>query len=45
MKDNGFIRPLKPGGHSYCVSFMNNYLMHCLMQTLEAAHFIPAMDQ
>lgn len=45
MKDNGFIRPLKPGGRSYCVSFMNNYLMRCLMQTLEAAHFIPAMDQ
>ena len=45
MKDSGFIRPFKSGGRSYYVSFLNNYLMRCLMQTLEAERFIPAMDQ
>lgn len=45
MKDSGFIRPFKSGGRSYCVSFTNNYLMRCLMQTLETTQFIPPMDQ
>jgi len=41
MKDAGFIRPLKEQGRTYTVNFINNFLMRCLMQRLEAEEFIP----
>ncbi|RUO79966.1 cell filamentation protein Fic [Idiomarina tyrosinivorans] len=44
MKDAGFIRPLKPNGRTYSVSFMNNYLMRSLIQVLEREDFIPAIN-
>ncbi|HEX7340014.1 MAG TPA: Fic family protein [Rhodanobacteraceae bacterium] len=45
MKEQGFIRPLKDGGRIYHVSFMNNYLMRCLVQVLESEGFIPPIDR
>jgi len=45
MKESGFIRPLKDKSRTYCVSFMNNYLMRSLMQVLEREEFIPSIDQ
>jgi len=45
MKDAGFIRPLKDGGRTYTVSFMNNFLMRSLIQILEREGFIPSIDQ
>jgi len=44
MKESGFIRPLKENGRTYCVSFMNNFLMRSLIQVLEKENFIPAID-
>jgi Fic family protein len=44
MKDSGFIRPLKENGRTYCVSFMNNYLMRSLIQILEKEKFVPPID-
>jgi Fic family protein len=44
MKESGFIRPLKKNGRTYCVSFMNNFLMRSLIQILEKENFIPAID-
>ncbi|WP_417659150.1 Fic family protein [Pseudidiomarina sp.] len=44
MKDAGFIRPLKPNGRTYSVSFMNNYLMRSLIQVLEREDFIPSIN-
>ncbi|MDI4651764.1 MULTISPECIES: Fic family protein [Pseudoalteromonas] len=44
MKDSGFIRPLKEGGRTYYVSFMNNYLMRSLIQILEKEKFIPSIN-
>lgn len=44
MKESGFIRPLKENGRTYCVSFMNNFLMRSLIQVLEKEKFIPAID-
>jgi len=45
MKDSGFIRPLTEKGRTYCVSFMNNFLMRSLIQVLEKEDFIPPIDQ
>lgn len=45
MKESGFIQPLKQNGRTYCVSFMNNYLMRSLIQVLEREAFIPSIDQ
>ena len=45
MKDSGFIRPLKEKGRTYCVSFMNNFLMRSLIQVLEKENFIPPINQ
>jgi len=45
MKDAGFIRPLKEQGRTYTVNFINNFLMRCLMQRLEAEEFIPPINQ
>ncbi|MGL6162417.1 Fic family protein [Microbulbifer sp.] len=45
MKEAGFIRPLKEKGRTYCVSFMNNFLMRSLVQVLEKEQFIPAINQ
>lgn len=45
MKDSGFIRPLKTNGRTYCVSFMNNFLMRSLIQVLEKENFIPPINQ
>jgi len=44
MKESGFIRPLKENGRTYCVSFMNNFLMRSLIQVLKRENFIPAID-
>jgi Fic family protein len=44
MKESGFICPLKENGRTYCVSFMNNFLMRSLIQVLEKENFIPAID-
>lgn len=44
MKDSGFIKPLKDGGRTYYVSFMNNYLMRSLIRILENERFIPSID-
>ena len=44
MKDAGFIRPLKEGGRTYTVSFMNNFLMRSLIQVLEKEGFIPSIN-
>lgn len=44
MKQAGFIAPLKDNGRIYGVSFMNNFLMRCLMQILEREDFIPPLD-
>lgn len=44
MKESGFIRPLKENGRTYCVSFMNNFLMRSLIQILEKENFIPPID-
>jgi len=44
MKESGFIRPLKENGRTYCVSFMNNFLMRSLIQVLEKESFIPSID-
>jgi Fic family protein len=44
MKDSGFIRPFKENGRTYCVSFMNNYLMRSLIQVLEKENFIPPIN-
>ncbi len=44
MKDSGFIKPLKKNGRTYCVSFMNNFLMRSLIQVLEKEKFIPPID-
>lgn len=44
MKESGFIRPLKENGRTYCVSFLNNFLMRSLIQVLEKENFIPAID-
>lgn len=45
MKESGFIKPLKEGGRTYCVSFMNNFLMRCLIQVLERESFVPPITQ
>ncbi|WP_300525821.1 Fic family protein [Alcanivorax sp.] len=45
MKDAGLIKPLKPGGRTYHVSFMNNFLMRSLIQVLESEDFIPPIDR
>jgi len=45
MKDSGFIRPLTENGRTYCVSFMNNFLMRSLIQVLEKENFIPPINQ
>lgn len=45
MKQANFIRPIKDNGRTYCVSFENNYLMRCLMQTLETTGFVPSLDR
>jgi Fic family protein len=45
MKDSGFIRPLTEKGRTYCVSFMNNFLMRSLIQVLEKENFIPPINQ
>lgn len=45
MKDSGFIRPLIANGQTYCVSFMNNFLMRSLIQVLEKENFIPPITQ
>ena len=45
MKQARFIRPIMDNGRTYCVSFENNYLMRCLMQTLEKAGFVPPLDR
>lgn len=45
MKQARFIRPIMGNGRTYCVSFENNYLMRCLMQTLERAGFVPPLDR
>lgn len=45
MKESGFIRPLKKNGRTYCVSFMNNFLMRSLIQILEKEDFIPPISQ
>jgi hypothetical protein len=44
MKDSGFITPLKENGRTYCVSFMNNFLMRSLIQILEKENFIPSIN-
>lgn len=44
MKESGFIKPLKEGGRTYYVSFMNNYLMRSLIRVLEEESFIPSID-
>ena len=45
MREAGFIRPLKDGGHTYTVNFVNNFLMRSLIQILEKEGFIPSIDQ
>lgn len=44
MRESGFIKPLKEGGRTYHVNFMNNYLMRSLIKVLEEENFIPAID-
>ncbi len=45
MRESGFIRPIKKNSRSYCVSFMNNYLMRSLIQIMEKENFIPPIDK
>lgn len=44
LKQNNLIVPLKKGGRSYYVNFMNNYLMRSLVRILEKNNFIPSID-
>ena len=45
MKEAGFIRPIKEKSRSYHVSFLNNFLMRSLIQTMEKEDFIPPIDK
>lgn len=45
MKESGFIKPIKDGGRTYYVSFMNNFLMRSLIQILEKEGFIPPINE
>jgi len=45
MRESGFIRSIKNNSRSYCVSFMNNFLMRSLIQKMEREHFIPPIDK
>ncbi len=44
MKAADFIKPLKTNGRIYYVCFTNNYLMRCLVRTLEQTGFIPPIS-